>query len=74
MYTHPSYARCGIGKLIMELCEAEAAAEGFARFELMATLSGEPLYRAAGYKAVVKTEAISSAGVPVPLIRMEKLA
>jgi len=74
MYTHPDYARRGIGKLIMVLCEAEAVAEGFKRFELMATLSGEPLYRAAGYKAVEKTEAISSAGVPVPLIRMEKQA
>ena len=30
------------GRLILELCEAAARAEGFSRLELMATLSGRP--------------------------------
>jgi hypothetical protein len=39
----------------------------------MATLSGEPLYRAAGYHPVEHlTEA--AGGVPVPLVRMRKLS
>src|SRR3569623_1270945 len=44
MYTHPDFARRGIGRLILQLCEAAARAEGFTRLELMATLSGRPLY------------------------------
>ncbi|GIE88329.1 GNAT family N-acetyltransferase [Actinoplanes regularis] len=71
MYTHPDFARRGVGRLILELSEAAAAAEGFTTLELMATLSGEPLYRAAGF---VPVEQVSDAGggVPVPLVRMRK--
>src|SRR5208282_3012169 len=39
MYTHPDFARRGVGRLILGLCEAAAAAEGFGRVQLMATLS-----------------------------------
>ena len=49
MYTHPSYVRRGIGRLILRTCEAAAAAEGFRQAELAATLSGLPLYRSCGY-------------------------
>ena len=72
MYTDPAFVRRGVGKLVLGLCEDAARAAGFARAEMMATLSGEPLYRAAGYLPV---EAIQSApidGIRVPLIRMEK--
>src|SRR3546814_4891728 len=34
------------------LCEAAARAEGFSRAELVATMAGEPLYRACGYRAI----------------------
>src|SRR6185437_6428237 len=44
MYTHPELVRRGVGRLILQLCEAAARAEGFTRLELMATLSGRPLY------------------------------
>jgi hypothetical protein len=37
----------------------------------MATLSGEPLYRASGFDAVDHVTD-SSGGVPIPLIRMGK--
>src|SRR5215207_921622 len=50
MYTHPLYARRGVGRLIIETCEAAAAAEGFATIELMATRSWRPLYEAAGFQ------------------------
>ncbi|WP_417458480.1 GNAT family N-acetyltransferase [Kordiimonas sp.] len=72
MYTHPAHARRGIGRLIMDLCEKKAAEEGFTRYELMATLSGEPLYRACGYKPIVHENVPTSSGVAVPLIKMEK--
>jgi GNAT superfamily N-acetyltransferase len=71
MYTNPAYARRGVGRLILSLCEAAAAAEGFTRLELMSTLSGEPLYTAYGFRPLERLED-STGGVPVPLVRMEK--
>ena len=72
MYTHPAFARRGVGRLILSLCEAAASAEGFQALELMATLAGQPLYRAAGFEAVEHLED-PAGGVPVPLVRMRKL-
>lgn len=71
MYTHPSFARRGVGRLILDLCEAAARAEGFGRVELMATLSGRALYSQCGYRDI---EAITDdrGGAPVPLVRMGK--
>ncbi len=47
MYTHPSFTRQGVGRLILRLCEDAAAREGFSRVELAATMAGEPLYHRA---------------------------
>ncbi|WP_324805696.1 GNAT family N-acetyltransferase [Sphingomonas sp. LY29] len=71
MYTHPDAARQGVGRLILAAAERAAQAEGFTAAQLMATLSGEPLYRASGYTAVERTTA-RSGGVDVPLILMTK--
>lgn len=71
MYTRPGFTRRGIGSLILALCESAAAAEGFTRLELMSTLSGRPLYAAAGFEAI-EDVLDASGGVPVPLIRMGK--
>ena len=38
----------------------------------MATLSGEPLYRARGYEEIERVVAGTAGGVDVPLIRMGK--
>ena len=71
MYTHPDYARQGVGRLILSLCEAAAASEGFTRLELMSTLSGEPLYTAYGFRPLERL-LDATGGAPVPLVRMEK--
>ena len=49
---HPDWTRRGLGSRILELCENEASAEGFRRFELGATLTGEPLYRERAHETV----------------------
>jgi GNAT superfamily N-acetyltransferase len=72
MYTHPDFTRRGVGRLILMVCEADAAAEGFRRVQLMATLSGEPLYRACGYAEIERTQAAPVNGVVVPLVLMGK--
>lgn len=66
MYTDPGFTRRGVGRAILDRCEAEARAEGFAEAMLMATLAGEPLYRAAGYRVVERV--IDR----VPLVAMAK--
>jgi len=71
MYTHPHHTRKGVGRLIISLCEEAARAEGFTKMELVATLSGEPLYRACGF--VPYEEIIDDrGGAGVPLLRMRK--
>ena len=72
MYTHPRFARRGIGRMILGACEAAAAAEGFASCELAATLAGEPLYTACGYREIERLSAETPGGVAVPLVRMGK--
>lgn len=71
MYTHPAFARRGVGRLILSLCQRAAEEEGFARLELMGTMAGEPLYTAYGF---VPVERITDdrGGVAVPLVRMAK--
>ena len=71
MYTHPSHTRKGVGRLIISLCEDAARAEGFKRMELMATMAGEPLYRACGYQPLEHLTD-DRGGVPVPILRMDK--
>jgi GNAT superfamily N-acetyltransferase len=71
MYTDPSFARQGVGWLILRLCEQAAAAEGFTRLELMGTMSGQPLYTKYGFVPVENVED-DRGGEAVPLVKMEK--
>ena len=71
MYTHPHHTRKGVGRLILSLCEAAARSEGFQKVELVATMSGEPLYRACGYQPVERLTD-DRGGAAVPLLRMSK--
>jgi GNAT superfamily N-acetyltransferase len=71
MYTSPAYARRGVGRLVLQLCEAAAAAEGFTRLELVGTLAGEPLYAAYGFVPLERLDA-SVTDVSVPCVRMAK--
>ena len=70
MYTDPDFIRRGIGRRVLSLCEAAAREAGFGRAEMMATLAGEPLYRACGYLPIERIE--TPGEVPVPMLRMGK--
>lgn len=72
MYTHPDFVRRGIGKRILDLCEAAARDAGFSRVELMGTAAGIPLYESHGYAASAEMIFADIEGVEVPLLRMEK--
>jgi len=72
MYTDPEFARQGVGRLILQLCENAAMGAGFNRATMMATMAGVPLYRACGYVEVEPMKEALVDGVSVPLVRMEK--
>jgi GNAT superfamily N-acetyltransferase len=71
MYTHPDQKRKGVGRLILSLSEEAARSEGFKKIELMATMAGEPLYRACGYEPCERIMD-DRGGVAVPLLHMCK--
>jgi GNAT superfamily N-acetyltransferase len=72
MYTRPSWIRCGVGTLLLELGEAAARDAGFKRIELGATLAGEPFYLARGYKEVSRATHVAANGANNVVIRMVK--
>lgn len=71
-FVHPSWARHGLGRQLFAACAAAARAAGFGALELMATLPGEPLYRALGFTAVERLEVTLPGGVKVPLVQMTR--
>jgi GNAT superfamily N-acetyltransferase len=72
MYTDPDFTRQGVGRTVMALCEGAAAAAGFRRVEMMATMAGVPLYEACGYAPIEPFLSDPIDGVRVPLVRMGK--
>ena len=72
MYTHPDWARKGIGTFILQLAEKEASNAGFKRCELMATLSGIYLYKNRGYKIDEEIFYKSKKGNSVKMFKMTK--
>jgi len=71
-FVHPDWARQGIGKRIIQLCEAAAQQAGFRRLELGATLPGEPLYAVMGYTVTQRFDIAMPDGDPLPAAHMVK--
>ena len=71
-FVHPNWARQGIGRSILQHCETAAIQAGFHRAELVATLTGEPLYARFGYAAIERYEAPMIDGLSLPVVRMSK--
>jgi GNAT superfamily N-acetyltransferase len=71
-FVHPEFARIGIGRRILTMCETEAKSYGFHSIELMATLPGVPFYNSCGYREVSAFELGIGRNVKLELVRMSK--
>lgn len=72
IFVHPSFARRGLGSLILAHVESAASAAGFRRYEMGSTLTGVPLYRLKGYVEVERIAVPLSNGESVPVVKMVK--
>ena len=72
MFTRPDWTRRGLGRRILEACEAAAREIGFRKLTLGATLPGVPLYEAFGFRATGSGDVIMPDGVPLACVWMEK--
>jgi GNAT superfamily N-acetyltransferase len=71
-FVHPAYARQGIGRHIINVCETAAKSNGFSSFELGATLPGVPLYTATGYQTIERIDAHLPDGELLGIVKMIK--
>lgn len=70
-FVAPHAARRGVGAALLKACEDAAAAAGFTRTELMATLPGEPFYAVHGYVGAAPIT-VDCGGVAVRFVPMAK--
>jgi GNAT superfamily N-acetyltransferase len=72
-FVDPAMARRGLGTLLMAHCAQAAAAAGFTRLELVATMPGVPLYEALGFEPVERFDlALAQGTVMVPVLLMSR--
>ncbi len=72
MFVRGDWTRKGLGRAILESCERDARAEGFTTLALMATLPGEPLYRAYGFAETGRVMVRAPDGVELEGVAMER--
>jgi GNAT superfamily N-acetyltransferase len=71
-FVHPRWARRGLASRLLQKCEQAAQAAGFTRFEMAATLTGVPLYKARGYHAVERTSVPLCGSSILPVVIMAR--
>jgi GNAT superfamily N-acetyltransferase len=71
MFVRSDWTRRGLGRRILEACEAAARAAGFSRLVLGATLPGRPLYEAYGFRATEDEVVTMPNGVDIAAVMME---
>jgi GNAT superfamily N-acetyltransferase len=71
-FVHPDFARRGVGRYLIDVCENAARADGFKRIEMGATLPGVPLYAAVGYEAMERIDTTLADGEVLGIVRMGK--
>jgi GNAT superfamily N-acetyltransferase len=72
MFVRSDWTRRGLGRAILESCERAAREEGFKALVLGATLPGEPLYRAFGFREVERFTLTMPDGVSLEAVAMER--
>jgi GNAT superfamily N-acetyltransferase len=72
MFVRADWTRRGLGRAIIAACERAAAAEGFTTLALMATLPGEPLYRAFGFTELAREQLTLPDGVVLEGVAMQR--
>jgi len=72
MYTRPDWTRRGLGRRILEACEAAARADGFRTMTLGATLPGLPLYASFGFRETGREDVRMPDGVVLECVWMDK--
>ncbi len=72
MFVRADWTRRGLGRRILDACEAAARAEGFRMLVLSATMSGLPLYIAYGFERIEDQEMTMPDGVRVTCVSMRK--
>jgi GNAT superfamily N-acetyltransferase len=71
-FVAPRAARRGMGRRLYDHCAAAAAAYGFARLELAATMPGVPFYRALGFEMGEHYSISFPDGLDLPLVNMRR--
>jgi GNAT superfamily N-acetyltransferase len=71
-FVDPAHARRGLGTLLLNHCEAAAAARGFTRCEMMATLPGQKLYEVRGYTPIGYVKHELAPGLHIEFVPMRK--
>jgi len=71
MFVRGDWARRGI-RAILKACERAARSEGFQKLVLMATLPGEPFYRAFGFREIERVDVPLPDGVSVGGVLMKR--
>ena len=69
-FVHPDWARRGLGRALLRRCEMELRASGFRSVEIVATLAGERLYAAAGYRVTARSAVALPGGLELPVVHM----
>ena len=72
MFVRSDWTRRGLGRAILDACERAARAEGFTKLSLMATLPGEQLYRAHGFREIERVTITAPDGVLMAAVAMER--
>ncbi len=72
MFVRSDWTRRGLGRRILEACEAAAKAEGFRTLALVATLPGVPLYENYGFRELGRSDVAMPDGVTIACATMEK--
>jgi N-acetylglutamate synthase-like GNAT family acetyltransferase len=72
MFVRSDWTRRGLGRRILEECEAAARREGFRQLYLVATMPGLPLYRAYGFEPLEAVGVTMPDGVTIECVSMQK--